>query len=520
MDTTKFNNYFGSLSLLAVAFFLWLMFAPSQLGGKSSYIIVEGESMLPTYRPGDLIITRPSDYYRIGDIVTYIQPEFGIFIIHRVVAINNDRYVTQGDNVASRDTYSPTSQDIVGRSWLRIPYLGNLASTLKQPAFFALAVGALGFFFLSSLLFNPDTKNKAFRTQAHVNRPIAQNSMKLPQGVEIIIPVVAVFFVFAFGLTIWSILTPSYIKEPPIRYIQAGQFAYNTSTASGIYDSGAAQTGDPIFTKITCTLNLSYAYALMGSELDNVAGTYQLYTQIMDPNSGWKKTVPLVGATGFSGSTLTANASIDLCQLISTMEQFERETGARQGTYLFSVFATVTANGTLQNIPFQSTLNSKLEFVFDRVNFYVNRPDPAIDPFLTSAEAAIDNPTLRPSAFSILGLPISVNLIRFISIALTLITGGILAYLLYQMNSLMEVDMETRIKLLHGVLIVDASDLILKLAPIIEFDSIDELAKLASTQNTAILRTNYLGDVYYTVRVGDISYRHIRQNNRHKDMRS
>jgi hypothetical protein len=82
------------------------------------------------------------------------------------------------------------------------------------------------------------------------------------------------------------------------------------------------------------------------------------------------------------------------------------------------------------------------------------------------------------------------------------------------MNRVIEQDIETKVRLMYGVMIADASDIILKLAPIIELDSIDQLAKLAANQNSAILRTYYLNSVYYTLRVGEISYRYIQEKNK------
>jgi len=45
-----------------------LMFAgrPYSLGGRSGYVMVRGTSMTPTYRPGDMVLTRAGHDYQIG----------------------------------------------------------------------------------------------------------------------------------------------------------------------------------------------------------------------------------------------------------------------------------------------------------------------------------------------------------------------------------------------------------------------------------------------------------------------
>ena len=516
MDTDKFITYFSSLVLLVLAFFLWAFLAPYQLGGNASYVIVEGVSMLPTYRAGDLVISRSSSSYQVGDVITYNQPDFGMYIIHRIVGTENGRYITQGDNVATPDTYRPSSENIIGKTWLHIPFAGNIARTLKNPFYFSLAVGALLLFSFrplnKSTLGGVQRRKKRMLQETTLDVDMNQLHSKLPKGIELMIPILAIIFIISLGVLIWSVSTPYYVQGEPLRYYQVGQFSYTTNAASGIYDYGSAQTGDPIFTKINCNINLDFAYAIMGDyELSNVAGSYALYMQIADPNSGWKKTIPLIAPTAFSGQNIRLQNNVDLCQVITVMQQYEGETGARQATYLYNIIAQVNTAGLIQNVPFQENYSASLNFVFDRNNFYVDRSDPAVDPFRKTTESVINNPFTTPNSISVAGIPIRISIISILSL---FVAGGIgiaLVYLITLMNRVIEQDIETKVRLMYGVMIADASDIILKLAPIIELDSIDQLAKLAANQNSAILRTYYLNSVYYTLRVGEISYRYIQE---------
>ncbi len=75
---------------------VWVLFAPAQIGGRASYVIVNGNSMEPVYHRGDLVVVSTAQRYGIGDIITYRHPDIGQ-IIHRIVEEENDdgRFVTK-----------------------------------------------------------------------------------------------------------------------------------------------------------------------------------------------------------------------------------------------------------------------------------------------------------------------------------------------------------------------------------------------------------------------------------------
>src|SRR5689334_11825341 len=85
--------------LLALA---WVLFAPTQLAGQTSYVIINGNSMEPLYHRGDLVILRQTDQPEIGDIFAYRYPDIGS-VIHRIIDIEGNRFVFKGDHNASVD---------------------------------------------------------------------------------------------------------------------------------------------------------------------------------------------------------------------------------------------------------------------------------------------------------------------------------------------------------------------------------------------------------------------------------
>ena len=121
----KHSGHFPLSFLLSlfVAILFWLAFAPTQLGGQVTYVIVDGNSMEPKFHFGDLVLVRRQDTYQIGDAVTYQNAELGRFVFHRIVNIQTDRFILQGDHNTWLDGYQPNQSEIIGKLWIHIPIL-------------------------------------------------------------------------------------------------------------------------------------------------------------------------------------------------------------------------------------------------------------------------------------------------------------------------------------------------------------------------------------------------------------
>lgn len=103
---------------------------------------VDGISMYPTLREGDVVIIEPAriSSISVNDIIVYGPPcsAAGQEIIHRVVQITRQGLITQGDNRRTNPysdqtlgiSISPITQDcLVGKVVFVIPYL-DIISTL------------------------------------------------------------------------------------------------------------------------------------------------------------------------------------------------------------------------------------------------------------------------------------------------------------------------------------------------------------------------------------------------------
>jgi signal peptidase I len=64
-----------SIAFTAALVAVWFVcFRPSALGGWVTYVVIRGDSMLPTYETGDLVVLTPQPTYRVGDVVGYRVP--------------------------------------------------------------------------------------------------------------------------------------------------------------------------------------------------------------------------------------------------------------------------------------------------------------------------------------------------------------------------------------------------------------------------------------------------------------
>lgn len=128
-----------------VAVLVWFGW-PTTLGGCTTLTIVSGHSMEPTYRTGDLVVSRCGTPER-GDIVVYAPPGVdGGRVIHRVVAGDAATgWTMQGDNNDFLDPWRPRQDDVVGVARVHLPGVGRVAAVLLDPwAWASLLVVAVG----------------------------------------------------------------------------------------------------------------------------------------------------------------------------------------------------------------------------------------------------------------------------------------------------------------------------------------------------------------------------------------
>jgi len=120
------------------------------IDGYAVLEVISG-SMEPTIKIGDLIVINTNEEnYGIGDIITFRDIN-GSFVTHRIISIEDNVMVTQGDANDSVDEEMSVSS-IVGKYTMRIPGAGKLITSLKNPLVMTLilAIGVLVCFLVST----------------------------------------------------------------------------------------------------------------------------------------------------------------------------------------------------------------------------------------------------------------------------------------------------------------------------------------------------------------------------------
>ena len=102
--------------------------------GYNMYIITT-DSMKPNINSGDIIIINKADKenLKVGDVITFSQPE-GL-ITHRIVKIEEDEYITKGDNNNIEDEKKVKYEQIKGRKVMKIPFLGKVVILLQDEVY-------------------------------------------------------------------------------------------------------------------------------------------------------------------------------------------------------------------------------------------------------------------------------------------------------------------------------------------------------------------------------------------------
>ncbi len=435
---------------------IWIAFAPTLIGGRASYVVVNGNSMEPGFHKGDLVIVRAASTYQVGDIVTYRNAELNAFVIHRIIAIQQDHYVFKGDNNSWIDMYHPIHEELIGKLWIHMPKLGKAMAWLRLPINMGLTTALLGGILMASIMIKPKRQRKG------KNR-ISPNFGGMLEGGLYLFG----FFALAFlVLSIFAFIRPLTHAADKIQYQQDSHFSYSATGTPVIYDTEMVRSGEPVFPRLTCFLNIGFTYNALGDQLQGVSGNHQLIARVMEEQSGWQRTIPLNQQTAFSGNSFSTLSTLDLCQVVA--------------------------------------------LVIDDVHFFLTTPKGQENPLHLSKQSSADNSNLEASTLSLLGWKLAIGTVREIALlGLALSLSGLL---LTSSSIFMTArrSQEDLIRLRYGPLLVNVYERdFAPAAMLIDVTTIDELAKLAERNSTVILHMTFNFLHSYLVQCNGITYRYV-----------
>jgi len=140
----KIIYYFFVVLVTTIALLLLVSIFP--IKGNFQVKVVLSGSMEPTIRTGSVVVIKPEDNYKEGDIITFGKDtKKDIPTTHRIVKTRAVEGVmlfsTKGDANDSPDLRETKQNEIIGKVLFSVPFVGYILDAAKKPLGFAVLVG-------------------------------------------------------------------------------------------------------------------------------------------------------------------------------------------------------------------------------------------------------------------------------------------------------------------------------------------------------------------------------------------
>ena len=139
----KYIYYVFIVFIVAVAALLIVSILP--ITGNYKIMTVISGSMAPAIKQGSVVIVKPENDYKIGDVITFGPvSKTKAPTSHRIydVKVNegNIIYITKGDANNAPDAREISKNEVLGKVLFSVPYIGYAVNFAKQPLGFALII--------------------------------------------------------------------------------------------------------------------------------------------------------------------------------------------------------------------------------------------------------------------------------------------------------------------------------------------------------------------------------------------
>jgi signal peptidase I len=443
----------GLLFAVVVILAVWILFAPTKLGGSTTYSITDGISMQPLLYKNDLALVRSQSSYHVGEVVLYESQVLHKPVLHRIILIQNGNYFFKGDNNHFVDPGYATRSELIGALWIHIPNAGAVLGWFGKPAHAGLLAG-----FVAALIVLTSAKTRKSRRRRHrgsadrtrrssaviyrktampksgsVNseRRSESNSARSPtserrsgiamtpreaaarrppsylDGPTPTLAALGVLSSLTLLLVIVGFALPLHRVVPlAAAYKQAGTFSYSgaVKTPTPVYPSGLVATGDPIYPSLVESVGLRFGYQFTSPLPHHITGTIEFRVLLLSQSDTWQQLSTLKAATGFSGDRATISSSLPLNGLYKLINLVSAQTGIPATSYSADIEPMVHVIGTVNGTSINQTFAPVLPFTVTETEIsLVATVAPAIPgatyvaPTATSALAATVHPVVTGS---------------------------------------------------------------------------------------------------------------------------
>jgi signal peptidase I len=406
--------------VLAAAWLFW----PLALGGSTTYVGTHGISMQPRFHTGDLAILRAADHYRVGDVVAYRSESLHTVVMHRIVAMDGDRFVIQGDNNDWLDEDHPAPDHVLGRLFLRVPHGGKVLGALRSPV--ALVVLGVIAALLGAVLRRPSGRHgrrsrpRATRRAMSFSTPIraCARQTALVSG--------AVAGVAAIAGGVLLALPSNLSESTALQVTQRGQFSYTGTAKIGTtYPEGTVSTGATVWTRLASGLSVSFTDTVSGPGLADLRGAMRLDVAIASAD-GWSAYLSSSPVVSFAKGTATAAAPVDVTRASALLARHNAEIGATGQRASLTVTPVVATVGTARGAAFTTGSPAPLTFALDATSLRL--ADGAKAKSLTpSVTTPVTVEAIVPRSFPVLNLSIPIGVARVLAAVVLVLSLSVLA---------------------------------------------------------------------------------------------
>jgi signal peptidase len=144
-DLQKIKKGF-QITIIVLFAFLAILFAGAaipQVGNYQIMTVLSG-SMEPAMKTGSVVIVSPAESYNKNDIISF-STGGDIPTTHRIVQkkVKDGEliYITAGDANPTEDTDEVRKEDVLGKVYFGIPYLGYIVEFVRTPLVFTILIG-------------------------------------------------------------------------------------------------------------------------------------------------------------------------------------------------------------------------------------------------------------------------------------------------------------------------------------------------------------------------------------------
>lgn len=419
---TRAASISAAIALMLAA--VWL-FWPLSLGGSATYVSTHGVSMQPRFHTGDLAILRSAPSYSVGDVVAYRSVSLKTTVMHRIVAMDGDRFVIEGDNNTWLDEDHPSQDQVLGKLFLRIPHGGKALSAIRSPGALAL-IGVAGAGVLAAVQ-KPRGRRRG-RRQPRRARVYSLPARAVARQVTLVSGIVALLAAAGGGVLL--ALPATQTDSSTVAVTQQGRYFYTGTAVPGTtYPTGRIVTGDPIYTKLTGDLTVSFRATLEAAGLTGLRGNLRLAVSIAAPD-GWTADVGRGATVPVAGGTTTASVVVQSDAAAQLLARHYAEVGSGSNDATLTISPRLDASGTVSGHPFTASSLPGLAFSLTPTALKLTgNADTALSP---SAATPVTVEQVSPRHFTLLGHPVPLELARIAAgavLGLSLIVLGIAAWI-------------------------------------------------------------------------------------------